>query len=238
MTGWAVAPPALVSTDNGEFYLAGFRNQSLVDEITSKLQATGAESIFEVFEGGLTRQAWRNLDLEHAAKALEAVVDPHGRAVPIVACPGITIASLGCSLDQLLAGASTVHLESKEDLQRFEPRTGRWKFTTSSSEVGAYRVNFAGRRYFVRDASGTCRASGHALAKIFAAREEGVALHGYDDRRRRFFGVLGCDVPGLYSRALASCSGRLATNSGRLYYYDGVPEFIAMKILNKLYGKI
>lgn len=236
VTGWSVAPPALVVKPCGEAFLAGFRNDGLVDAIGDALERFDCD--YEPGEPGRgpSRQAWRGVDVDLAREALQDTRDPHGRAVRVVTPPAHAIASLGCTVGQLLDAGALVHLESKDDLQRFDARKGRWEFTASTSEVGAYRTNFAGRRYFVRREDGSCRAASHSLAKIFAARTAGIALHGYDEARRRFFGVLGCDLPGLYSRALVSCSGQLPARDGRRFFHEDVPPAVAGQVLSKLYG--
>jgi hypothetical protein len=234
---WTVSPPLLLVRDDGEAYLAGFRNQHLIKTIEKALAALGCVRNLGVLNSGLAYQAWRNVNPDQAREALRNVTDPHGRKIEVQSSPASLIISLGCTLDQLLAATPSVHLESKDGLQRFDVRKGRWEFATSTREVGAYRTNFAGRRYFVRDLKGTARATGHALAKIFAARNDGIALHGYDERNHQFFGVLGCDLPGLYSRALTSCSGQLPTQDNRRFFYTNVPPTVGTLLLAKLYGK-
>jgi len=153
----------------------------------------------------------------------------------VCAPPAAAIAAEGPVLDVLLSAMAPVHIEGQDGLQRFEPREGRWKPARESAATGAYRVNFAGRRYFVRLPGGESRATSHSIAKIFAARAEGIALHGYDPARRRLFGALGCDLPGLYSRAAVSCSGHLPVKEGQRFYHADVPPGVARRILSNLY---
>lgn len=234
-TSWTVAPPVLVVTDAGEAYLSGFRNRALVDAVGDALEAIECEYAPGEVSSGLAREGWLGVDMGAAAAALAGVVDPHGREVIVGAPPATAIAAEGPVLDALLSVMKPVHLEGQDGLQRFEPREGRWKFTSESNAPGAYRVNFAGRRYFVRLANGESRATNHSLAKIFAARAEGVALHGYDPARQRLFGALGCDLPGLYSRAAVSCSGYLPLKEGQRFYHADVPPGVARRILSNLY---
>lgn len=234
---WSVAPPVLVVRDDGEAYLSGFRNTELVDAIADLLEDSGCEYVTDPPHDGLRRHAWTNVTKQMAQDLISGIRDPFGRPVAVRGVPAIVISSAAPSFRAILETLPAVHLESKDGLERFDAKRGRWNRVTSISDAGAYRTNFAGRRYFIREDAGGSRAASHEVAKIYAARLEGVRLHDYDARTRRFVGSLGCDLPGLLSRALASCTGRLAERDRGRVYHREVPGDVAQQLLSKLYGK-
>jgi hypothetical protein len=235
MSGWSVAPPAVVVREDGEAYLAGFRNDERVDCVGDALEAIDCEYVVQETEGQVKRHAWRPMSLEGARAALVDCIDPFGRRLAVTLPPGTGLVAAAPSFSQVLRALPPVHLENRDGLERFVAREGRWRPTSSTREQGAYRTRFAGRRYVLRDEEGTCRLTDHSVGKIYAARLERVALHGYDRASRRLFGVLGCDLPGLYSRAVTSFSGQLPTRDTRRFYHEAIPPVLADNLLSKLY---
>jgi hypothetical protein len=235
---WSVAPPSLVVMPEGRAYLAGFRCSNLTDAVRIVLEEQGYEPAEEVADPHIVpRIAWDGLTLEEASRCLADLRDPLGRPIEVVECPGGGIASNVAPFSQLVESLAPVHLESTDGLECFDARRGRWLKAGNSNAEGAYRTNFAGRRYFVRDTSGTCRSASSPIARVFAARREGVRLHKYDPLKKQLMTSLGCDLPGLLSRAAVSCSGRLPSREqGKLVYSD-VPAKLAQKILILMYGK-
>ena len=77
----------------------------------------------------------------------------------------------------------------------------------------------------------------HTFFQLLAARQEQIALHSYDPANRTFECLIGCPPPGLYRRALVSCSGVLGAVSGGRLIYEHVPQELGYLILSKLYRK-
>lgn len=234
---WSIAPPVLVVRDDGEAYLSGFRNSKLVDAIADALEDNECEYVIDPGDDGVRRHAWTNVSIGMAQELLAGIEDPFGRPIAVKGSPAASIARSAAPFAALVEALPAVHFESKDELERFDARKGRWNRAASPGEAGAYRTNFAGRRYFVRDEAGVSRAASHEVAKVFAARLEGLMLHDYDARTKRFVGVLGCDLPGLLSRAVTSCSGRLPVRDRGRVYHGEVPRDVAQQLLLKLYGK-
>lgn len=235
--GWSVAPPALVVRDDGEAYLTGFRNAALVDAVADALEDNDCDYVIDPPSDHVRRQAWTSVSADLAHKVLANVRDPFGRPVAVTGVPAAEITGAFPMFSAIVHALAPVHLESKDGLERFDAKKGQWGRASSQVEAGAYRTNFAGRRYFIRDETGTCRAASHEVAKIFAARLEGAMLHDYDEKARCLVGVLGCDLPGLLSRAITSCSGRLPERDRGRVYHREVPPAVAQEVLWKLYGK-
>lgn len=237
VTSWSVAPPALVVKADGEAYLSGFRNAALVDAVADALEDSDCEYVIEPTGAHVSRHAWTNVSVELALEVLADIKDPFDRPVAVISAPAANITRSAPDFTAIVQALRPVHLESKDGLERFDPKKGRWSRAASQKEAGAYRTNFAGRRYFIRDEAGTCRATSHEVAKIFAARLEGTMLHTYDEKAGCLVGVLGCDLPGLLSRAITSCSGRLPKRDRGRVYYGEVSSGIALELLSKLYAK-
>ena len=237
VTGWSIAPPALVVRADGEAYLSGFRNMQLVDAVADALEDHDCEYVIDGAEDQLRRHAWTNVASDMAQEVLGGIKDPFGRELAVTCVPAAKIVRSAPKFGAIAMALPPVHLESKDGLERFDARKGRWQAVSSLGEAGAYRTNFAGRRYFIRDDAGTSRAASHEVAKIFAARLEGSKLHDYDAKTKSLVGVLGCDFPGLLSRAVTSCSGRLPERDRGRVYHREVPPEIARELLSNLYGK-
>jgi hypothetical protein len=237
VTSWSVAPPALVVREDGEAYLSGFRNADLVDSVADALEDSECEYVIDPSSEHVRRHAWTNVSLDLALEVLANVRDPFGRPIAVIGVPAAEITKSVSAFSLIVQALAPVHLESKDGLERFDARKGRWSHVASQSEAGAYRTNFAGRRYFIRDEAGECRAASHEVAKIFAARLDAIMLHNYDEKTGCLVGVLGCDLPGLLSRAVTSCSGRLPERDRGRVYHGAVPPAVAQELLSKLYGK-
>ena len=131
---------------------------------------------------------------------------------------------------------SPIEIDSRDDVERFDPFTGRWE-TSAIDRPGSYRASFRGRRYFHRAEDGTMRESGYEIAKLLAARLEHVSLHTYDAEKKSFECLIGCPPPGLYRRALVSCSGVLGVVANGRLVYEHVPQELGYLILSKLYRR-
>ena len=92
-----------------------------------------------------------------------------------------------------------------------------------------------GNQYLFRNTQGVFRETGLELAKILSARENGVRLHSYDVRERKFYCCIGADLPDLYRRALVSQSGELPIEQDGLKVYGHVSKELADITLAKLY---
>lgn len=233
---WSVTPPALVMSGE-QGYLAGFRCDSLIEVVSEALEAAGASLSRSPQEGAPDVYRWTGINEQMASDALEAIADPHGRAVLVVQNPARFIANCATSLAKVLEFLPEVQFDAPPDLARFNPRNGRWTSSSTSREPGAYRTSFAGRRYFIRLADGGCREGSYEIVKVLAAARAGLRLHGYDPATRIFESVPGCSPPGLLRRALVACSGTLPSlDSDRLSFKE-VDPVVGALVMSNLYGE-
>lgn len=233
---WTVAPPALVFTPGGSAFLAGFRNAELILKVSAALSAIGAHLEVQEQEDAPSSFIWSRLTPDTARNALREIHDVHGRKIAVTTGFTGAIAANAPATSQLQKFMPAIHLANPKDLQRFDPGTGAWRAAAELDSEGAYRGDFAGRRYIYRDASGAQREGSFALVKLLAAKAAGMQLHGYDASSRIFKAVLGCEPPGLWPRALAANSGRVPTRVGSQLHYHGVLPGDASLILSKLYS--
>jgi len=234
---WSCAPPTMVITGNGTAFLAGFRNASVVKNVMAVMKELSSRYKLKKQDKAPIAHAWEvsRTGATELRERLAAVTDPNGRQIEVVENPGAGIISQMPRLDEIRRSLKSIHIEDNGDIERFDPATGRW----ASSEIntqGAYRTTFCGRRYFYVDANRQMIEAGVELAKVFAARDAGLRLHGYDESSGAFECVVGCQPPGILRRALVSFSGRLPElNDNGRHIYKSVPRDVACLLLNKLY---
>lgn len=233
---WIVAPPSLVFTPSKKAFLAGFRSSELITKISQCLEKAGGILESHAQEDAPTAYVWSGLSLASLKTNLMGVHDPHGRPVTISSAITTAIVCNAPSCSQLLNCMPPVHLGQPRDLQRFEVGAGRWEHVKDIQTEGAYRGDFAGRRYVYRNAEGIQREGSFSLVKLLAARAEGLKLHGYDSHGRVFKAVLGCEPPALFTRALVASSGLVPRRDGNQLHFSSILPEDAETILYKLYS--
>jgi hypothetical protein len=233
---WTITPPSLVFASDGTAFLSGFRNAALLRSVSDKLGKIGATLETVRQEYAPTAYVWAGISPETANVALANVSDPHGRKLAFPQRFGAVVSSNAPDVSRLIAFLPAVHLAETRDLQRFDLGSGSWRSTAKIEIGGAYRADYAGRRYFYCTSTGLQREGSFSLVKTLAARAAGVRLHGYDRSQKIFKAVLGCEPPGLFLRALVANSGLMPERDGQQLLFSGVPSDVADRILSKLYG--
>ena len=233
---WSIAPPVLVLDGAGSAFLSGFRCESLLNAVREALEVNGCD--FEVVQQERAPAAlwFSNVNGSDARDALDSIRDPHGRALEIVDSPALGIALGVPRLSRLLEELPVIHFDAPPDLHRFDLVSGRWTRCPDTSEPGAYRTAFAGRRYLLRSADGACREGSFEIVKTLTAAAQSRRLHAYDAGSMEFHAALGCGPPGLLRRALVACSGELPRRDGRRLVYTRVDAATGGTVLDRLYG--
>lgn len=234
---WSIAPPTLVVTDNETAYLAGFRSQSLVERFVElfKPHSSSVEIEEQRDAPPVILCSGFGLSVLEADSVLKGLKDPAGQPIVCVEAPGVAIASRMPSLDEISSKMNLIRIEDTRDLEKFEPFSGKWSRANDFDGIGGYRTSFAGRRYFFLDSTGAMKEGSYELVKIQAAIAAGVRLHQFDEGSSEFRCVLGCEPPGLFRRALVSCSGKLPAIKKGLTVYQAVDPMIAHTITSKLH---
>ena len=236
---WSCSPPSLVLTDNKKCYLSGFRNTDLIKQVKDQFNTLNFSLEEIVPEDNLSTKVylWDLVDApkELLEKEFKKIKDSYGRDLIIQERPFNYIANSLPYIKDILNIMPEVHLENNKDLEKFDLLTGKW-IVSKITGPGAYRSSHAGKRYVYFDGT-KFRECGYELSKLFAARESKIFLHQYDDNTKEFSTLLGCQPPGLFRRALVSCTGKLPiTNKNKQrIIYSNIPSDIAKLIMSKLY---
>ena len=234
---WSCCPPSLTITKNSMAFISGFRNRQLIWSIKEAL-APVVEKYYTVEnkENFLpTSHFWalKNADLHEIIRLIKNVKDPHGRNVEVQLSSGELIAASLPYISEIINSFPQIHIEARGEYEKFDFTTGRWR-NSKLGGAGAYRTNFAGRRYFYYE-NGTSKEATHELVKLIAARNAGIRLHKYNLNESCLECSIGCDPPGLFKRALISCSGTLPEVKGGKTIYTQIPKSLGKLIMYKLY---
>ncbi len=232
---WSVPPPVLVIGRDTCGRLAGFHSKCLIDRIDSALSRYGGRYDPVSLPDQVTVHRWSGLDGLDTETLLQDVSDPHGRPLTVAQNLDMFIASSLPNLELAWLEGKPIYIERSEDLEMFDVQRARWIRDCGAEKVGAYRAGLYGTRYFFRDVKGNTRQVSHQIAKILAARAEGIRLHGYDIQSGRFTAPLGAEPPWLYGRALVASSGALPSIEGGRLVYENVDSQVAAMVLSKLY---
>ncbi len=234
---WSIPPSALVLNGSDRAYLSGFRCNSLLEELGMALEAAGARPYFSFEEGVPKHLSWDTSQVECKLlrEIAKSVKDPLGREISITPAPSLAIARRLPSLSLMLAQFNETSLPVNK-ISLFVPFKNSWEETRFEGKSGLYRYDGLPRRFYLVNSHGESRNTTFELGKIAAARAERLRLHDYDRESQTFISVLGCEPPGLFRRALVSCSGKLPVFGDKnTLRYSGVSPELAMTILSKLY---
>jgi len=236
---WSIPLPTLVETKDNYFFLAGFRCESMIEELSAAFEAIGANSIKESAEGQVSFIAWDGLSIstEDLNQILRQISVPKNLSISLSTDFGAKLVSVLPAMPEMLEFFPKASFPSM-DLQRFDPTNGKWGTNESGIVAGTYRYNGPPRKYFTVDTAGSIRLTNYEIGKVYAARLAGRQIQDYDAATEKFKLVLGCDLPTLYRRALVGCTGRLpAFGENNIVEYHGVPSSVGIPMLNKLYGE-
>lgn len=232
---WWIAPPCVVISPSDKAFLSGYRSSEFLSEVSERISPLGGvlktvkqdSAPMAIFIEGLNP---RDLD-----RILDGLCDPFDRPLSVIETPALGIAQLCRPTSEIISKRDETFAIDLSDVEKFEPRSGRWRQAASAVEPGGYRTKGFGKILFAADSNGCFRTVPYTVLKVYAARIEGVRLHGADERSSGFISMIGCPPAGLLERALCSCSG-LAPElvDGKLYYRD-VPSDVSKTVIQRLY---
>jgi len=218
-------------------YLSGFRCNSMLHELGKALEVAGARPHVDSEQGVPKLLSWDTSEVECAllCEITKSVKDPHGRSLCVTPAPALALARRLPSLRLMLAQFNETSLPLNK-ISLFSPLKNSWEETRFEGRSGLYRYEGFPRQYYLVDSHGGARSTTFELGKIAAAKAARFRLHDYEPQSRTFISVLGCEPPGLYRRALLSCSGKLPVfGDNNTLRYSCVPQELAIMILSKLY---
>jgi hypothetical protein len=234
---WRMSAPRVVLVGDKAAVFTGWRCPSLISMLEDKIRSVGGElrrdssdRVPVVSILGLSKT-----QLESACSAVSIIAQEQ---IHVVADFSYRLASvlprISCIADQL-----HVLRPNRERLERFNVRTAKWHAVDNCDCIGAYRSPWRGLTYFAVSSVDLPLKQGRQadsrLVKHLAAKYELTALLRYDER-----GILhvplGCELPGLYERAVVMASGRPPVRAqGRVEYRNVSPE-LAQSVISRLRG--
>ena len=234
VSNWAVNAPTITPTGAKEWTLIGFCSRSMLEAIRSLL---GTEAVAEHQEHGELRTVLRvdSDSIDSKRGELEAL----GIQVRETS-PALEVATRMPPLSQIENGLHRISLPGYRSLARWEVESAAWVPTDSLASPGAYRLRDFRSLYVVRSQQdlerGTAGVGTAQLVKHIASGWASSRLVGYHTKTASVLTPLGADLPGLYGRALALCSGRAPVKheKSRLVQYTMVEREVADVIFDRL----
>ena len=230
VTEWAVNASTLVPTGDGLWVLIGSRSSALVEQL-KELLGTGA----------VVRTS---VDAELARVEVDGMLP-----VGLLADTGIAVLETSPvedivealpPLSEVATSLKRVIVPSHRSAEFWDTTSASWHPATSLVRVGSYRLKDFGSTYAIRTAddiaSGTIGLGNAQIVKHIANSWAGDPLVGYNSRSGSVVTPLGADLPALYGRALALCSGRAPREivNHRMLQYPSVPRTVADIIYDRV----
>jgi hypothetical protein len=233
---WEMTPATLVPVSRGDWVLVGARNRKMIQALESLVEAVGG-----VVEGGLDERLLRvrvSFDPRQAdqvaGKLRETGVHLQEHS------PAFALAASLPPLSTVEKALRRIPVPSFKSLEIWDTTAAAWIPATSIAAVAAYRLRTFASTYVIRSRAdlegGTVALATAHLAKHLANAWAGDPLIRYHGRSGSVLVPLGADVPGLYGRALALCSGRVPTvrRDTKILQYHSVPKSLASVVHDRL----
>lgn len=240
MTSWEVLPPALVETPENGFVLTGRRSRRLEQALNE-----AAEALAIVVDKSPQRPVAPDRITAKTDRAGATALAQRAGALADVQIRVVVDAARGIagalpSLRAVIDGLPRRPLVGARLIRRWSTDVARWRAVGDASAPGAYQLRSPAPVYCIRDesdvANGTMRRVDARLAKYIACFDAGEQLVGYDTDTSTLYVPLGAELPGLYGRAAALCSGRLPLEdeAQRVTRYPSVPLDVAEHLASLL----
>ena len=230
VTEWAVNTSTLVPTGDGRWVLIGSRSGALLDRLRGLID--GSAEVTATVDAELSRvEVSGELPVSALMEAGFTVLD---------ASPAKDIAEALPALSDVAKSLKRVIVPTHRSAEVWDTSAASWHQTESLIKVGAYRLKDFGSTYAIRTAediaNGTIGLGNAQIVKHIANLWAGDPLIGYNSRSGSVVTPLGADLPALYGRALALCSGRAPREivNHRMLQYPSVPREIADIIYDRV----
>lgn len=230
VTKWAVNTSTLVPTGDGLWVLIGSRSSALVEQF-KELLGTGAVVRTSVDAEFARVEVVGRLPVGLLADAGIAVLETSPVKDIVQALP---------PLSEVATSLKRVIVPNHRTAEFWDTTSASWHPAMSLVRVGAYRLRDFGSTYAIRTAddiaSGTIGLGNAQIVKHIANSWAGDPLVGYHSRSGSVVTPLGADLPALYGRALALCSGRAPREivKHRMLQYPSVPRAVADIIYDRV----
>ena len=234
---WKVNPPTLVKLEDNSYFLTGFRNQNMIQELKDLCKRLSCEFIIKNNENCVSSYFVRNINKQDFLAHLNNIQDSHGRSVQLVDNISIKLIKMLPSISETLMFSNSIYIETTDQLEFFSAAKGKWIKAENLNSKGSYRLKLYGQRYFIKMEDGSLKETFHEIAKIYSCILEGVRIHSYDEVTKEFSCFLASQPPVLYGRALVSNTGLLPEKRENLLIYKNVDPNIGNLLINLLYHR-
>lgn len=238
---WQMAPPALVRTIDGSWFLAGWRSEELVHGLALAAKERGADVEIRATESAPDGVFLVGADVDLASALCDDVHVEGQRIVADADAPMSLLADLP-PLAQVAAGLQRVPRGDTRKVESWDPLSARWE-EADRPRAGFMRLHGVVTTCCVMTSAdlqdGVVRPVTPHLLKHIAGALTGKPPVAYDADQQALLVPTGCDLPGLIGRAMVLCSGlppRLSSD-GQQLVYAGVPEQIARAVYALLGGR-
>lgn len=227
---WAVNSATLVPIGRDHWVLIGSRSRSLVDQLRDLIGESGLVS--ESVDAELAQvEVMGVLPIAKLAQAGMTVLPDS---------PALAIAESLPALSEIASKLKRVAVPEYRSAEFWETNSATWRVADSVAFPGAYRLKNFRSLYVVRSADdiekGQVAIGNAQLVKHIANSWANDPLAGYHSRSGSVVLPLGADLPGLYGRALALCTGRAPREivEHRMLQYSSVPRAVADAVFTRL----
>ncbi|TDX74853.1 hypothetical protein EDF35_3828 [Rathayibacter sp. PhB151] len=230
VTEWAVNTSTLLPTGDGRWVLIGSRSRAVLDRLASLVD--GYAEVTTTVDAELAR-------VEITGQLPILVLKEAGFAVPEDS-PARAIAEALPVISDVAKSLRRIIVPMHRVAEFWDTASASWHQTESLVKVGAYRFREFGSTYAIRAAgdiaNGTIGLGNAQIVKHIANMWAGDPLARYNSRSGSVVAPLGADLPALYGRALALCSGRAPREivEHRMVQYLSVPREIADIIYDRV----
>lgn len=227
------AEPTLVKVLSG-YVLRGFKNAELINELVEKIGPVSTDEYS--FRHNPTETILFKVSDEIDSASLN-VKDCFGRKVHISKGFGDFFVEQLPKFSKMYNNLPAISVAKHASLETFDPVLSEWVSANTMEDIGAYRVNWPYRQYFMTLVGGKTVSSTYELAKLYAGHIHQIRFQNYDEVQKSFVSNLGCDLPNIVQRALVSFTGQMPSidESGKKVYRS-VPKNFAQKLIDRIYS--
>ena len=207
-TRWEISPSCLGQQASGEYRLAGYWPQSYRRDLESFAVVNGGSVGVDSTADCPTLYRLGGISEDSAHEFSESLT------VAVSAEAGIAILRSLPALSGVSAALPRIAMPGYQAAERFDLNSAGWVSTGDPFHPGAYRLRRGFETIYVYRSgadvdAGTAAIAPVHLAKHLAANDCGLSLITYLDAADSVIVPQGCDLPGLYARAVVALAGHL-----------------------------
>lgn len=240
---WSVSPPVLVQTSRCEAHLAGYRSESLIELLQSRVEDFGGKLLVESIPNGPDRVSIEVQDEAHFEQIIDGIYDdvthtklmlqPDATSILLEALPTITDLADDCP---------EIRVPVSRQLNRWDGHEGRWKPVDNALGSGAYQSIGNGNTYVFNRGTiapgDKVRCATASAVKHMESLRDGVPLYYYRAESKEMCCRLGAELPGLVARAAVARSGRtpIEDEANHIIRYTNI-DLESAKLISRTLGR-